>query len=164
MKMHWKELLQYSDGRVVVCPFGLWSVNEKLNIYSPHTMAASVFSDHQDNEGGSVLCDFIVASEWFASNLRSDDIIFMKINCEGSECTIIENLVRSDELRKVTSFMIDFDAYKIPSQRHAPVRLLHLLDQHKYYNFVTCEQVMHGATHFDRICNWIGKTNINKHG
>lgn len=157
-----RQATSFKDDRVVICPFGLWSVNEQLNIHSPHTMAASVFSDHQDNEGGSILCNFVNASEWFSQNIAIHDQVIMKLNCEGAECTIIENLMRTHELRKVMNFMIDFDAYKIQSQKHVPrILLQQLLVQH-YYNFVLCDNVMIGHTHFDRICNWLNVVSLSK--
>jgi hypothetical protein len=41
----------------------------------------------------------------------------MKLNCGGSECDILENLLDSGEYSKITQVMIDFDAREIPSQR-----------------------------------------------
>lgn len=154
------QVKRYYDDRVVICQFGLWSDNKEMILYSPHTLASSVFKDHPHGEGGAVVGQFVNASEWFKENIQDGDMVIMKLNCEGSECTIIENLLNSNELRRVTNFMIDFDANKIPSQRHAPEYIMRLLLVNDYRNFVLCDSVMCGDTHFDRICNWLNKTGL----
>lgn len=156
----WKTLI---DPRVVICPFGLWSEDKQMFLYSPHTLASSVFKDHPHGEGGAVLGNFANVTKWFEDNIKDDDVVIMKLNCEGSECTIIENLLNSNQLRRVANFMIDFDARKIPSQKHTPDRIVGLLFLNEYHNYVLCDTVMRGDTHFDRICNWLNMTGLVKY-
>lgn len=145
---------QYNQDKVVICPYGLWVQDETLTIYSPHTMAASVFSDHQDNEGGNEDCDFVKASDWCKNNLQDDDFVVMKMNCEGSECTILDHLIDEKAIHYIDHVMIDFDAYKIPSQAHRPQWTLGKLAKHNV-DFTLCDDVMRGSTHYDRICSWL---------
>ena len=84
-------------------------------------MGASIFKDKIFMSGtNSSLTDkvkLVEASEWFSDNINKDDIIFMKLNCEGSECDIIENLLDKNMYDWVDHIFIDFDVLKIPSQK-----------------------------------------------
>jgi FkbM family methyltransferase len=144
----------YDQTRVVICPFGLWVNTERISVHSPHTMAASVFDDHQDSEGGTTECQFVKASEWLRHHITDDDFVVMKMNCEGSECTILDHLMDSDTIHLIDHIMVDFDAMKIPSQRHRPQRTIWNLNNHGV-DYVFAEDVMCGATHHDRICYWL---------
>lgn len=157
------QVKHYYDERAIICPYGLWSENKEMTLYSPHTLASSVFQDHPHGEGGTVLGKFVNVAEWFKENIKDDDVVIMKLNCEGAECTILETLINSNDLRRVANVMIDFDANKIPSQKHAPNYIIGLLVLNDYHNYVMCDNVMQGPTHFDRICNWLNGTGLVKY-
>src|SRR5437016_5446147 len=44
---------------------------------------------------------FVRASDWFRANGTKDDTVFIKLNCEGCECDIIEDVFESGEYKKV---------------------------------------------------------------
>ena len=148
-------LLQaFRDPRIEVCPFGLWKETCDLQVFDPGGLGATVFAD--DKEGhASETCPFVEASGWFRQHILPGDQVFMKFNCEGSECDIVETLLASGEIRKVHNFMIDFDAYKFPSQRHRPREILRRLDAMGINNYMLHSEAMIGPTHVARIQNWL---------
>lgn len=148
----------YFGGQVVHNNFGLFNQTATLPIYGPVDLAASLFQDHQDVKDGMETCSFVEVSPWMRANLKYGDIVVMKLNCEGAEVDIMNNLLESDLLRFMYNVMIDLDAAKIPS-RHKDIPPL--VEQLKRYpNISWCDQVMHGPTHKDRICNWLDKIGV----
>lgn len=111
-------LKTYQDKRVVICEYGLWNENCTKKIYNPGSMGASVFRDKFGDVAGSRTITLVRASEWFAQNLKVDDQIYLKLNCEGAECTILNDLINTGEYKKIRVLMVDFDVRKIPSQKH----------------------------------------------
>jgi FkbM family methyltransferase len=120
------------DPNVEVFEFGLWNRNCETDIYYDSEKP-------QNNDGESVYVDKFVnslvkqkarmvrASDWFRDNLKTDDYVVMKLNCEGAECDILEDLMNSGEFDKVNALMVDFDVRKVPSQKHREAEIKELL-------------------------------------
>ncbi|RJR26971.1 FkbM family methyltransferase [candidate division WWE3 bacterium] len=112
------EIRKFSDNRVTVCEFGLWDKDGSKHLYNPGSKGASVFKDKFKDEVASQSLDFVRASKWFSENITSDDTVYLKLNCEGAECAILDDLIDSGEYKKINVVMVDFDVRKIPSQKH----------------------------------------------
>lgn len=112
-------LRTYEDKRVVVCEYGLWNENCIKEIYNPKSRGASVFKDKKFRHPvAQQNVKMVRASEWFSQNLKVDDQVYLKLNCEGAECAILDDLIETDQYQKIDVLMVDFDVRKIPSQRH----------------------------------------------
>jgi len=111
-------LRTYQDKRIVVCEYGLWDESCTKLIYAPKSAGASLFKDKFRGAVGSREIKLVCVSDWFAQNLKTDDRIHLKINCEGAECAILDNLIKTGEYKKIDVLMVDFDVRKIPSQKH----------------------------------------------
>ena len=110
---------------VTLCPFGLWNETIRMPVYSAKTVGASVFRDKVDlPDRRPVQCNFVRASDWFRRNLRDGDEVYAKLNCEGSEATILQDLLDSGELSKVSRMLVHFDIRLIPSERHREQSLI----------------------------------------
>jgi hypothetical protein len=96
------------------------------------------------------------ATDWFREQLGDADEIYVKLNCEGAECDIVEDLLDSGELARVRSVMIDPDVRKIPSLAHRERQLRDRLAASGLTNYLMEEDVMVGDTHRARIQNWLG--------
>jgi len=106
------------NNRVEVCEYGLWNENSTGKIYNAKSKGASLFKDKFRVEVSSRDIKLVKASEWFDQNLKTEDTIYLKLNCEGSECVILDDLINSGEYKKIDVLMVDFDVRKIPSQKH----------------------------------------------
>jgi len=112
--------------RVRVFNFGLWSENCTKTLYYEGTRGATILSDYVTIRKASekdVECSFVKASDWFRDNLSFSDEIFLKLNCEGSECDIVNDLLDSREFSKLKAVLIDYDVRKSPSQRYKQKKL-----------------------------------------
>lgn len=154
----WEALEAVADDRVVICRFGLWSRTCEHSLYEPGSSGGSLFEDKFPPAPGRLAveaCQLMRATGWFRANLDERDEIFMKLNCEGAECDIVEDLLDSGELERVRSVMIDFDVRKIPSLAHREGELRERLASAGLGNCVFADEVMVGKTHRDRIQNWL---------
>jgi FkbM family methyltransferase len=106
------------DEKVVVNEFGLWKENSLKKIFKINSRSASIFEDKFNEPVESQDISLVKASDWFKNNISLGDEVFLKLNCEGSECDILDDLIDSGESKKVSVLMVDFDVRKIPSQKH----------------------------------------------
>ena len=111
-----------NSDKITVCNFGLWKEDCVKTLYwSRHKDGATIYPDKPKEPRRSIKTvdgKFVKASKWFADNLKHDDYVVLKINCEGAECDIMDDLFQSEEYKKIRALMIDFDVRKIPSQHH----------------------------------------------
>jgi FkbM family methyltransferase len=113
-----RALRAFNDKRVVVAEFGLWNKTSSQTIYNPQTRGASIFRDKFGDQVTSRKIKLVRASDWFKQNLKTADQIWLKLNCEGAEVAILNDLIKSGEYKKIDVLMVDFDVRKIPSQKH----------------------------------------------
>lgn len=145
------------NNRLTVVQAGLFDTTCKKTIYHAGTLAGSIYADAPRHleDGVESACGFIEASQFFRENIKNEDVVYMKLNCEGSECSILENLLDSGEIQKVTEVLIDFDALKIPSQRNRVDDLLQRI-QASRISYHTPEQVQYGMiNNYGAIRNWL---------
>lgn len=153
----WAELEAIDDPRFELCRYGLWRETCRQELHDAGTQAGSLFADFE-NEGDTAsvtTVDLVRASDWLAENVTDGDVVFMKLNCEGAEVDIVCDLADSGQLRRVYNAMITFDVRKSPSLRGLEVPLRKRLASEGYTNVAYAEDVMHGATHEDRIRHWL---------
>ena len=151
----WPALESVADPRVEICRFGLWNQTTERPLYEPGSRGASLFADKFKVVPSGELCRLVRATAWFRDSLGAGDEIFMKLNCEGAEADIVEDLLDSGELARVRSVMIDPDVRKVPSLVHREAELRARLQAAGLENCFLEEQVMIGETHRARIQNWL---------
>jgi FkbM family methyltransferase len=153
----WAEIEAIADSRVQLCRFGLWKQTCRRELHDPGTQAASIFADFEnaDRTFEATTVDLVSATDWLAPNAAPGDIVFMKLNCEGSECDIVDDLLDGGGLGMVYNLMIAFDVRKSPSQRGREVQVRRRLRRAGYTNVAFSEDVMRGTTHADRIHHWL---------
>jgi len=117
------DILEHKFGdnpKVQIVKTGLWSKTCEMNLHNEGSQGGSVHEDYQTTcnpEPRVTKCSFVKASEWFRENVSADDEVFLKLNCEGSECEIIMDLLDSGEYAKVKAVLVDFDVRKSPTAR-----------------------------------------------
>ena len=107
--------------KVTIVKQGLWSSTCEMDLHNEGSQGGSVHEDYQTTcnpEPRVTRCKFIKASDWFTEHVSPDDEVFLKLNCEGSECEVILDLLETGEYGKVKAAFIDFDVRKSPSQKH----------------------------------------------
>lgn len=145
------------DPRAVVYPFGLWNRSTLAPVYGAGTKGGSLWpKDNLAADAKVVTGRFERASSWMKSNVSLADRLWLKLNCEGAECDILEDLLDSGEFSKVSFLLVCWDAMKIEAQRHRVADVVPRLP------LDTC-RVMYGSeitasTHHERITKWLSMT------
>lgn len=150
-------LQKYNSDIVSIHNIGLSNISSVVNLYDAGSGGASIYSDKCDLDNPNKIekITLIEASKWITENIDLNDKIYLKLNCEGSECDIIENLLCNNIYDSMNHIMVDFDVRKIPSQRYRQYEILDKLKDKR--NFSICENVMIGNTHQEKIRNWLSK-------
>ena len=153
------EQLAQEDERVASYPFGLWNQTTTAPLYHAGRVGCSVFADkfdtptpaHRISEGM-----FVKASDWCASNWAGTTSAILKLNCEGCECDILDDLMDEGWLRHLDVIYVDFDVRKIPSQAHRQNEVLkRLLRQHPLPLILGPEDLPEGAGVVERTQHWL---------
>ena len=146
---------KFHDPRITIVAAGLWKETCEKPIYSPGTQSGSIFVDKINVDPAfSTICKFVRASDWFREHVEETDEVYVKLNCEGSEVDIIEDLLDSNEYRKITSLGVSFDVRKIPSQRHREQEIKTRLQDCGYLNYINLESVYEGSRR-DAVRKWL---------
>jgi FkbM family methyltransferase len=113
-----KRLQKYtSDPRVEIICCALGMKTGRGILYHSGSLGATMYEDKPWRPGNyhpNEECDTLSASTWFRKLSASDDNV-VKINCEGAELDILDDLMDSGEIAKIKILMVDWDSQKIPS-------------------------------------------------
>ena len=155
----WPHLKQFTDPRLKLEKFGLWNKTASAMVHKPGAKGAGMWrKDKEARPTPTQACDFVRASEWFAANVSADETVYMKLNVEGAECDIVDDLLDSGEFAKVAYVMIDFDVRKIGALKHREAETRKRLEPYPFPRVAYCRDVMKGETHQARIRNWLKAT------
>lgn len=116
-----EQLKRIRDRRLTVVSAGLSNRSGSATLHGTGLLGGSLYADKRviatvapkDEE-----VTLIKVSDWFRDNIPEGATVYLKINCEGGEADILDDLLDSGEIRKVTRAFIWFDIAKVPSQAH----------------------------------------------
>jgi FkbM family methyltransferase len=113
------ERLKCIKSEILICHnFGLFSDNTELELLNAGEIGASVYKRNSKSQQKKELIKLRRASDWLSENIDWESEIYLKLNCEGSEVDILQDLIDSGLISKFKSIYIDFDIRKIPGQEH----------------------------------------------
>lgn len=139
--------------KTVVVPAGWWSSNTSLVLHDPGSIGASIAGAKATTELVEQ-CSFIDAAQWMDQNIADSDRVWLKLNCEGAECEVLNHLLDRGQLQKVAHLLIHFDVEKIPGME----------DQAKVTRerlraaAIPCKEARHimfGRSHAAKTANWL---------
>lgn len=115
-------LKRFRDKRLHVEPTALGARNSTARLYGAGLLGASLIrSKKQKAAPGDLKTEQVKvrrARDWYCSTIPEDAEVFVKFNCEGSECDIIDDWLAAGLGPRLTSLYIDFDIRKVPGQAH----------------------------------------------
>lgn len=147
--------LKARAANVQLAPFGLWNKTGSFPLVAPGSMGAGLWKKDGGRTDETLTCRFVRASDWMRENIAAGDVVYLKLNCEGAECDILDDLLDSGEFDKVSFCMVDFDVRKIAHMKHRQAEVMERLAGYPFPRVATTKQVMVGPTHQDRIRNWL---------
>lgn len=115
-------LRQFRDKRLNVEATALGSSNSTAPLYGAGLLGASLIRSKKQKAAPDDLKSEKVrvrrARDWYRSTIPEGAEVFVKFNCEGSECDIIDDWLEAGLGPRLTSLYIDFDIRKVPGQSH----------------------------------------------
>lgn len=154
----WPHLEKIADKRTRIERFGLWNRKARVALYDPGTKGAGLWvkdNRRKDTRLTQELGDFERASDWFRDNVPASSTIYLKLNCEGCECDILDDLLDSGEFEKVSYAMVDFDVRKISALKHREAETRARLEAFPAPRVMYSRIAMLGDTHQARIRHWL---------
>jgi FkbM family methyltransferase len=148
----------YKSDNTHIVNYGLLDNDVEAYIYGTNIdMGASIYSQKfdLDSPDHKTLCKFVNSTSFCKENIREDDLVIMKLNCEGAEVPILKNLLESGQIHKFNNIMIDFDIRKVVGLQREEQDILNLFQEKGFNNFCLAENVMVGNSHESRIYNWL---------
>tara|TARA_Y100000590_G_C15496214_1_gene929744 strand:- start:106 stop:897 length:792 start_codon:yes stop_codon:yes gene_type:complete len=161
-KKCFQSLRKFKDSRLKIFNFGLSNKNQNIKLYNPGLVNASIFTNNKnDRKNEYEIIKLVKTSEWFKKNLKYNDIIVVKLNCEGSECDIVDDLITSKELKKIYNILITFDIREFKNLKSRELEIRKKLKKTSLNNYCFSDNVMKGVTHKKRIQNWLEIIGVN---
>lgn len=153
MPAQFSHLVEQYDNypNVTLCNFGLADSTGERKVYGTNeSMEASLYPDKFDaDESVVTVCEFRKASDVFADLPYG---LTVKLNCEGAEVEIFNDLIDSGQIWKIANVLVDFDVRKIPGMEHLEAQTLARLKAIGFDRYCSWPP---GETHQDRIRAWL---------
>jgi FkbM family methyltransferase len=109
----------YRDRRLHVHPVALSNRAGRVPLFGAGLLGGSVYADKPQDGRGSTRAEEITlepAAAWLLRHCSAEDEVYLKLNCEGSECDVLEDLLDARLDPWLRAVYVDFDVRKVPSQ------------------------------------------------
>ena len=155
-----KWLSRFRDRRLLVEPFGLGRASGKVKLHGAGLLGGSIYKDktHKavpQNLISTEEIELVRASDWFRRNVPHGAEVFLKLNCEGSEADILDDLLDSGCADQIRSLYVDFDIRKVPSQAHRQQAIEQRLRQDGVA-YITPDEL--GCNGHFAVAKWLSQT------
>ena len=122
-----KYLRKYRDSRIEILPVGFGSNNGNVKLHGAGSVGASIHLDKTPWWNTSEIIQIVKFSTWFKSNIQKTDSVWLKINVEGAENEIVDEILLLNDY-KFKSILISFDVEKVPNLRGMKGELIRKLN------------------------------------
>ena len=104
-------------------------------------------------------CQVVEASEFFRERISGGDPVVFKFNCEGAEIPIINNLIDTGEIWKVSHMLISWDCMVITGQEHQKQLLIDRMASIGFDRWISSEIAYAPNTqpHDEKVAAWLGR-------
>jgi len=123
---------RYGDlDHVTLLNYGLSNATGVRSVYgSNEQYEASVYRAPRIDDSYETVCQFVRASSWFAEHLADVKApVVAKINCEGSEVDILDDLIDTGDIWRIGNAAIAFDIRRFPHGETRYRALRHRFDE-----------------------------------
>ena len=86
------KLNKFKDNRIKFFPIAITDNNGEANLFGSGSIGASLYSDKKNNGKECENVKTMRFSDFINANTKSEDEIYIKINIEGSEITLLEEI------------------------------------------------------------------------
>ena len=159
---------KYED-KITIYDKGLSNKNGESKIYKTDTLiGSSLYSNKFNLFNNFKNIEIIKLSDFIKQNLNKEDIIFIKINIEGSEIDVLEDLYNNNMFDYIHSIHVDYDYTKIKNNDNYTERAKKIVDiVNKQYSNIIVNDYFYKYNNVERasfIKEWFmteGETILN---
>lgn len=149
-------LRRFADDRVEVVPAGLGPRDETVALHDPGSIGASI---HAGKAGGAgvEMVRILDAAAWMGDHIEAGDAVWVKVNCEGAECDLLDHLLATGEVGRIDHLLVHFDVEKIPGMAHRAAETRRRLDA-AGVPWIEARKILSGRSHARKTANWLAWT------
>jgi len=111
------KLMKFNDRRVRIFPIALSNFRGKAELFGAGSVGGGLFADKYQHWRESETVQVEKFSEWAEENLTHFSEVYVKINVEGSEFFILQEMLKVHQKIKFKSILLSIDILKVPSLR-----------------------------------------------
>lgn len=151
-------LCRFRDARLFVERLALGAETTTKTLYGAGLLGASLYASKRQMTSQSHMhteeIPVVRASDWFRANVSEPAEVYLKLNCEGAECDILDDLLSEGLGDRLTSIYVDFDVRKVDGQAHRQAATEQLLKQRNIL-YATPESLGRGGN--PALVQWLGR-------
>lgn len=113
------KLNAFKDARLEMHNWGAWEANVSGKLFSAGAVGGSLFDDKPQHWIREEIVELRDIREFFDVNFGSADQIYLKLNVEGAEMSILKKLFEKNSINwKVDFLLVSIDMHKVPSLKN----------------------------------------------
>ncbi len=132
---------KFNDKKIILHEYGLWNETCEQLIYGAGNIGSSIFKEKKTTSDVTESCKFVKASSWFKENITNEDYVIAKINIEGAEIAVLNDLIDSGEYQKINHILISFDIDKVFGKEHEKAEMLLKFHKNNIFNYFISGQM-----------------------
>jgi FkbM family methyltransferase len=153
----------FRDTHLTVQQIGLSDKTGSATLYGAGLLGGSVHPDKRQIELRSrqireETIELVRASEWLGANVPSNAEVYIKLNCEGSECDILSDVLNAGLTGQIRGLYVDFDVRKVDRLAHQQQLVEERLTK-AGVDYVTPQSL--GCSGNDAVRKWLEKSGLN---
>ena len=111
----YNKIKKIRDKRIILHNIGVADYNGTAKLYGSGAVGASLFKDKKQLWNKTEEVVIRKFSNWLNENIPTNAQCFVKINVEGSEISILKEILQSTKKDCIKSILLSIDVYKVPS-------------------------------------------------
>lgn len=138
---------EIASGKLILVPAALSNRDGQADLFGGNEGGgASLYAEKTNIDAAKhEKVKLISSSRFFRETFTGADLILAKLNCEGGEVDILQDLSASGEIQKIARLVVDFDIRKVRGKRGLARATIEAMRKAGFDRFLLTEDVMIGA-------------------
>ncbi len=136
-----------ASGKLILVPAALSNRDGEADLFGGNEGGgASLYAEKTNIDAAKhEKVKLISSTRFFRETFGKDDLLLAKLNCEGGEVDILQDLSASGEIQKIARLVVDFDIRKVRGKRGLARSTIDAMRKAGFDRFLLTENVMIGA-------------------
>ncbi len=137
---------EIASGKLILIPAALSDHDGEADLFGGNEGGgASLYAEKTNIDAAKhARVTLIQSSTFFREHFTADEVIIAKLNCEGGEVNILNDLAKSGEIQKIARLVVDFDIRKVRGKRGLARATIAAMRAAGFDRFLLTEDVMVG--------------------